>query len=363
VLHAALSWAGLQPSPAGLRVARRIVLALAALYVATFAAFYPQAITVSDELNYVLHSRMILEGMDRIEKINPLTERPIELVPSRFPAGTALWMTPFVAMGGWRAAFAASCLALVLALALTAWWLAAEGRSPIWTLLVLGFPPTVALGRLAMSDALSCTLAALGLGLFWRGLDRGAQWWLAAGFVAGLSLLVRETNAIVFVFFFAGAVLRREAGAAALVVGGLLGIGVRAIVAQWLFGDPFFYKPPSAFVLESAGENLLFYGLVLIVLVPGGLLAGLAYRGRRWPELVLTVVASVVFFSLYGYSAEESGLQKRLVLAPRYFLPLLPVIAFAAAEVAPRLWGRIRSRGLLARRPWLPAFAGGALIV
>ena len=60
---------------------------------------------------------------------------------------------------------------------------------------------------------------------------------------------------------------------------------------------------------------------------------------------------------------EETGLPKRIVLGLRYFLPLLPLLAFAMAESTPRLW-----RGWLERRPptrrtRLEAVATGALVV
>jgi hypothetical protein len=86
--------------------------------------------------------------------------------------------------------------------------------------------------------------------------------------------------------------------------------------------------------------------LGLLVFVPGGLVFALAYRGRRRPELLASVVLFCVFHVLFGYGASEVGLANRLVLGLRFYLPLLPVLAFAAGESAPRLW-----RGVLARAP------------
>jgi hypothetical protein len=72
------------------------------------------------------------------------------------------------------------------------------------------------------------------------------------------------------------------------------------------------------------------------VLVPGGLVGGLLYRGERWPEVVTTVSLFFSLYLLFGYNGWTSG--------PRYFVPLTPLLAFAAAEALPRLWAGIRAR-------------------
>ena len=43
-------------------------------------------------------------------------------------------------------------------------------------LLVVGFVPTLVMGRVAMSDVPSLALVVLGLWLFWRGIERGGRW-------------------------------------------------------------------------------------------------------------------------------------------------------------------------------------------
>jgi hypothetical protein len=80
--------------------------------------------------------------------------------------------------------------------------------------------------------------------------------------------------------------------------------------------------------------------LALLVFVPGGLIGALLYRGERWPEVVATVAIFCGVYLSYGYRGEESGLLKGLILGPRYFAPLTPLLAFAAAETFPRLGAR-----------------------
>jgi hypothetical protein len=198
------------------------------------------------------------------------------------------------------------------------------------------------MGRISMSDAPSMALVALGLWLFWHGLDGSrARYWLAAGFVAGASLLLREANVLLFVPLFAGVLIRREAGVAPLVVGGLLGVGTRLLSGYLAYGDPFFYKSPGVvFSLGAVPGNLLLYGFALLVLAPGGLIAAFAYRGRRRPELVISISGFLLLYLLYAYTAAESGVAKQLVLGLRFMLPVLPLVAFAMAEAIPRLWQR-----------------------
>jgi len=131
------------------------------------------------------------------------------------------------------------------------------------------------------------------------------------------------------------------------VLGGLLGLGLRIAANQWIHGDPLFYRVTGSdaigygFGLAALLQNLPSHALALFVLVPGGLLAGVLYRGRRWPELVFTVVFFALFHLAYGYGAVESGGLKRLVLGLRFYIPLLPLLAIALAEWLPRAWSRL----------------------
>jgi hypothetical protein len=153
-----------------------------------------------------------------------------------------------------------------------------------------------------------------------------------------MSALFRETNALVFVPFYLGAVLRRERKALVLVCGGLVGLGMRLVISHFVFGSFFFIKTPNAFSVHEISNNLGIYLVALLLMVPGGLIAVGLYRGPRRPELIASVFLTLGFFLIYGYSGEQSGTLKRLVLGPRFLIPLLPVIVIALAEVVPRLW-------------------------
>jgi hypothetical protein len=330
------------------RFACACIVALLALYGLSFAFFYPLTVTNVDETGYLYQTELMLKGTFKLTKVDPLTGATRSEPPINYPTGTSLLMLPWVALFGWRGAYAIPVLSLVLSTLVTARWLRDEGRSPLFALVILGFAPSLVLGRVAMSDVPSTAVVALGLWFFWRGLDRGAAWWLAAGFVAGASTALRTTNPVPFVPLFAGTVLRRDRNVWALVIGGLAGMAAYFVSMNWVYDDPFFSlytRNTYKFDFETFHERLLLYGLGLLILVPGGFFFAVAYRGRRRPEIIGSFLA---FFALYlaqEYSQQGYALLKRMVLALRYLIPILPLVAFAMGESVPRLW-----RELLARR-------------
>jgi 4-amino-4-deoxy-L-arabinose transferase-like glycosyltransferase len=326
------------------RFAMQCIAFLLLLYVSSFALTYPTAITNTDETGYLHQAQMMLRGTFTLTQIDPISGDETTIRPGTYPPGTALLMAPLIALFGWRGAFVIPVLSVVLATLWCARWLRDEGRSPLFALLLLGFAPTLVTGRLAMSDAPSAAFVALGLWLFWRGLDRGALWWLAAGFVAGSSLTLRPTNPIVFAPLFAGTVLRRDKNVWALVVGGLVGVGACLAATQWVFGDPFYARTSYDPDIANFHERFALYSLGLLILVPGGLVFALAYRGRRRPEVIASFISFVVFYLAQEYSTHGTGTVKRIVLALRYLVPIVPLVVFAMAESVPRIWGAALAR-------------------
>ncbi len=338
----------------------RLVAAILLLYVLGFALWYPSVAINTDEQMFLNQARLLLEGKTTIAKVDPFTGETFEYIGRPYANGLPYLMAPFVWAGGVGAAYWVPLLSLVAAVLLMGRWLQEEGLSPLFALLALGFAPTLVLGRVAMSDVPSLALVSLGLFLFWRGLHRGWSWWLASGFVAGSAMTVRVTNCLPFLGLYAGTVVRRERHCLALIVGGLVGLGVRVLVSYLQFGDALHERDRYFYDLAGLGDRLSLYLFGLLVLAPGGLLAVLAYRGRRRPELVFTVLFYLAFFLFQEFSTDTTGLAKRVVLALRYFIELLPLIVLATAEAAPRAWqaqlARLSERGR-ARATRAAAFA------
>ncbi|MCZ6464979.1 MAG: hypothetical protein O7A09_11645 [Proteobacteria bacterium] len=332
------------------RRALRVVGAAAGLYLLGFLIFYPAVPGVRDSVRYLEQAYAFSLGITCFEKIDPVEGDRRCARPAQYLPGTAATMAPFVWLFGWRGGYLVSALSLAAALWITALWLRGQRRSPLFALMLLGYPSALVFGRIAMSDMPSTALAALGLWLFWTrrgGVGRS----LLTGLVAAVALQFRETNALVFFVLFAGAVLRRETAVWALVAGGGVGLLLRPLGTWVVFGDPLFVFPYGPeFSLGNLPSNLPLYALTLLVFQPGGALGMLLYRGDRRPEVILTLVIFLSVYLTYGYTGAESGAVKQLLLGPRYFMPLTPLIAFACAESFPRGLAWLESRLDPARR-------------
>jgi hypothetical protein len=338
--------AGTTPDTGWFSGQMRTVWALVLFYAAGFLVFYPRGLTNFDEVSYVRQAVTLAAGSATVDTIDPFTGQHQRLHPSDYPAGTSLLMVPFVWLAGWRGTFLLGLLALSAATLFTARWIANAGGSPLYALAVLGYLPAMVMARTGMSDLPSACLVAAGLWLFWPE-NQSAPWRkLAAGFLAGASICLREPNPVLFAIFFAGALFRRERHIAALIVGGLAGLACRPLIAQIVYGNPFYVKEHVyGFSGQYAPQNLMMYLTALLVLVPGGLVFALCYRGKRWIELILTVVAYVGIFVDWNYNGAASGGLKQWMLSLRFLIPVVPIVAFAMADTCPR-WYRAIARSL-----------------
>jgi hypothetical protein len=346
-----------------LRKQMLIVSCILLSYAVGFVCFYPGALTNFDEVSYIRQAVTFANGSTTVDTIDPFTGSHQKTHPSDYPPGTSALMTPFVWVGGWRGAYGFELLALMACVLFTARWIAESGGSPLFALIILGYPPTLVMARTGMSDVPSACLVAAGLWLFWP--DQGQTAWrrFGAGLIAGASLSLREPNLILFAIFFAGALLRRERNLAALVVGGVAGVSTRLLSAAIVYGNPLFVKNHGySFTGLYASQNLFMYLTALLLLVPAGLLCAFFYRGRRWPELFSTTLSFTLLFVLYDYNASPSSGLKQWVLAPRFFIPLLPILAVAMAHTIPAWWQRVlRSISIQHRRTWW-IFGRGAVM-
>ena len=353
-----------------------ILLALVAIHALAFASFYPEIITVSDEMSYLQQTRLLAEGTNEEVVLDPFTGKYVHTGRQTvYPLGTALFALPFLKAGGWQFVFAMPFLAMLMAIWGMVYWLEEEERAPLFAAILLGYPHTVVFSRICMSEMPSLLIVTFGLLFFWRGLDRNRLvYWSAAGLLAGLSILVREGNALLFAPFFLGALLRRDSKWWVLLVAGTAGIGARLLAHELFLDDALYMKSPMAFGLEYVAANVGFYTMALTLLVPGGLVLGLLYRGRRRPELIAAIATFFAFHLFYSFSGQQSGLLKSLVIGPRFFIVLLPLLAFAMAESAPRLWAAAKATwpdyssrlDLLGKRvvwAWLGAVAIGGFAI
>ena len=140
-------------------------------------------------------------------------------------------------------------------------------------------------------------------------------------------------------------------------VSGLVGLALRPLLGHAL-GQAVPLHAYYPFSMIGLPNRVALYLAVLLVVVPGGLLAVARYRGRYWPEVIATVSFAVLFFSAYSYSGQYSGFVRNLILGPRYLIPLVPMVAVAIAWFVRRMRLEDRRRRMLER-----VVFGGALLV
>jgi hypothetical protein len=319
-------------------------------YAAGFLAFPPRVLLIVDEFNYVTQAVAFAQGALTIPGGEPLFPAQTLGVASNYPPGTSLLQAPLVAIGGWRAAAALSVLGVIVTTLVTMKWLRENDRHPAFSLVIPAFLGTLFFGRVAMSDAPTAAIVALALWLLWRA-DQGWVWSFAAGLTAGATLLFREPPAVLLTPFLVGAVARRKCVVWALVLGGVVAVAARLVLFHELFGSALYVRDSGyGFSPESALANLPQYTVILVLMFPLGAILPFLYRGPRRAEVVTALGMYVATFLFYDYdSVRENGMVRGILLASRFMLPALPLLAFMAADVFPRLFGS-RARWLGAAR-------------
>jgi hypothetical protein len=317
---------------------------LIGVYGLGFLLFPPRLTLIDDEAQYIRQAVAFAHGQVTVPVRDARNWSIHRRIPSIYPQGTSLLQAPFVAIGGWRAAPWVSVLSLAVMVLLTGLLLGKWGCSPTYASLIVLYPPTAVLGRSGMSDVPSGALIALGWWFYIQG-PRPIRNWALAGVLAGSSILFRDTNPLFFVPLFIGAIARHEPWPV-LVVSGFVGLALRPLLGHAL-GHPVPLHAYYSFSMVGFPNRAALYLAVLLLFMPGGLLAVARYRGPYWPELIATVSTAVVFFSLYSYSGQYSGFARTLILGPRYLIPLVPMVTVAIAWLVGRMSLKQRVRRVL----------------
>jgi hypothetical protein len=305
----------------------------------------------------------------------------------------------FIVLFGKKGAFALGLVSLLVAFNATAFLLRRLHYPPWYALLILVYPPAMLLSRTIMSDLPSVALCAVTLALLLpqtfsqnpkpnltnkynsgfslRGL-RPRFFYLthrdistiaiapmslcayvlkktpllrvpAAFFLAGTSILFRETNILLLAPFLAVFLWKHKGVRLQLIVALAAGLALRPLLYTWLFGDPFYIKPSEGFGLQHLPGNLALYLPALLVFIPLGLWAVFRYQGPYSLELKWGVGIFLAVYLLYGYSGWEMSGWKGLVLGPRFFIPALPLFCIACADYFSRnsFFQRLPLRGAL----------------
>ncbi|MBK9337755.1 MAG: hypothetical protein IPM98_14800 [Lewinellaceae bacterium] len=348
----------LAPSP----FASVLLFSVAAL--AVFALCYPTHFLIADEVAY-FEQACAWTGNNAGGELPPIA--------GDYPPGTALPAAAGIALFGPKAVFWTGTGAWLVGIWALALLLHRLEKPVIWALYPALFLPGLVLTRTLMSDLPSFALASIFLWLYtppkknqstsqpsnpqpsslptfqpatFQPSNLPAFQLIrlaAAGLVAGLGLLFRETNVLWALPFLLGAALRGRTSWGILWLGFAAGMAPRLAWGWFFFGDPLFVRDSGiAFSIAFLPKNLMFYVPALLVLVPGGLY--FLWKNRspyRW-EIAATVGLFLAVYGCYGYDAFSKSGYKAVVLQGRFLLPLLPFVALAAAETMPRVSRRFQ---------------------
>jgi hypothetical protein len=197
-----------------------------------------------------------------------------------------------------------------------------------------------------MSDVPSAALVAVTAYLSWRTPRAGRTTAFFAGLLAGASLLFREPLILLVSPLVVGAMLRTRGALWPLAAGGLIGVSARVVISRALLGSATYVRDSGyGFSLGALEHTLPIYSIILLFMFPGAALLPFLYRGPNRAEMITAVAAYVGVFLLYEYdSVQENGPVKGLILASRYMVPALPLLAFMAADVWTRWYSKLNER-------------------
>jgi len=303
---------------------------------------FPTHFLIADELAYFDQALAFSNGQTSLLRCAPCDGSCQAYRPSDYPAGTSLLAASFIWMGGPKAVFWSSFFCWIAgtwALALTLQW---NGKATHWAFFPWLFFPALALTRTVMSDLPGFLLAAVFM-LLLTAYPKNRWAMFGAGLVGGISLLFRETNLLWVLPFSVGILLRKKTHCLWFWAGLLAGLLPRLFFSWLLFQSPFFIRDPGiAFSWSVLPANLIFYGLVLLVILPGGLWFWWKSKHPYQAEIGLCLALFLLVYSGYGYDAFAKSGYKGIFLQARFLIPLLPFFALAAAWSPLVPWQKLR---------------------
>jgi hypothetical protein len=338
-----------------------VVLALAA---ALTLAFFPRAVSITDEAYYAGQAQALLHG-----HFLPTAADALPLMPGhpaaeavRYPFGWPLLLAPLRALG-FRAMFVATLLLHLAGGAAVARMLVRRGL-PAWLAAAYVFHPVAwVFSHSVMSDVPAVAMLLLAMDLWEQGrAGRGA---VPLGYA-----LFSRTAALMPVAGIGLSVLwerRRWRDVFVFAVGPVVAVVAMVALNSWALGNPLGLWYATAGVGGFTGrqipQQILLY-LAGLALIPPFPLLCLALRPRRCDSWALAAVPTLLFFVFYSYhDASPNPVEtffggQRLILAAHVALivatmrvwgeiPLLRfrtavlAVAVAGAAVAAFAWRRL----------------------
>lgn len=192
---------------------------------------------------------------------------------------------------------------------------------------ILFFLPSLFFARSLMSEMPSlCLMSAYCWFAFKE--NRTYRDFLFLGILAGLSLWFRQTNIVLCIGLMFLECTRNWKGGLIFLIAAGLGYLPKLISNAIVYGDMFYTKNYEPFALMNAVNNLTIYGVVTLLLLPGGLVLCILYKGKKRTELIVSIFLFFLLHLFYRYNAaSHSGFVSSIFYNGRYFIPCLSLFA------------------------------------
>lgn len=304
------------------------------LYAYIFCISNTNVSVLIDETYYLRQALAFSEGQTHTTIINPVTNESELVRPSDYPPGTSIIASLFMYNGNWTNAFYMPILSLLLIHILLFVWLRKMSLSAFYSLILYLFPPILIMSRVVSSDMISALIIVIIWKMYFTCKEnKYHSVILIIGFLSGLSLIFRETNILFIAPLMLLYVLRKDSKITFVITGFVIALSIKLFLSYILFNDPFYLKDPEyGFSIYAVPQNAIIYFPILLLFFPGAIIFPFLYKGKHRIEILTTVIIVIIFFLSYDFRGQNSGLLKSLIIAPRFFIPLIPILIISIAH-------------------------------
>lgn len=315
------------------------------VYIVSFIAFYPQFFSIADEDPYLKASYHMIEGkiiVDDIFNSYAYIENDGKYVPS-YQLGNSAIILPF-AFISWKLIFLSGLFFHMFNLWIFTKILKKFNLNKIYGLLYLLYPGLIFYSRTVMSEIPTITFTLLG---FYFYLLDGKYSKLLAGFMWGISCLIRPTNALLFIGFLipsifksakisfkGGSIFNKYARSIIeMCIGALpsiiLILAFNYLVYGGIFNTRYAEGGTSIYsqLLSFDYSLLTLYWkplLIMSLIYPVMFLAPFIESFKVKSEIITCVL---LFFFVFGkFDVFRYSWIVNLIIGARYFFPILPLL-------------------------------------
>lgn len=323
--------------------------------------FFPTGYVAVDEYDYLRGSYLITQGELRQEcdpQVWSQFVTPEGYCISKYNVGTSLFLLPAAINNSNLLPFVIIWGTFLVGIIFFAKILQLLAIPKIYTLLYAFFPAFVYFSRTLYSETISATLFTILIYLVIlrqrKANDSQTSTLInvAIGALAGIAVIVRYTNAlpIAVMLLLATVMLVRPATQniksskqylktfttqlaqhfTAIILGGLPFLGFLLWFNSYLYGSPLrsgyhYAAEELVFSWQSFPQHFVGYIAVMSMVYPGMLIVGIAVKNYWRSILMLPVLVSVMFYSLFPISLFK-GQPLDLITGIRFIIPVMPAL-------------------------------------